>query len=140
MGTPAFPSTGALLSFILLCIFGLSRSHASETVIVNKSFNGREIKVKAGTTIQVELEQPGATGYTWEIQNLDTEHFKTLSVKHVDRGKGGDFVGAPILKTWRIETIRAGKSKLKFLLYRPWEGEKNATDTFVLDVRILGAK
>ncbi len=62
-GVPKLPPTGVLLSFVLLFIFVLPHSYASETVIVNKAFNG-----------------------------LDTEHFKILSVKHVDRGKGGEFV------------------------------------------------
>jgi predicted secreted protein len=109
-------------------------------VIVNKAFNGREIKVRAGAMIQVELQQLGAAGYAWEIQGLDAEHFKVQSVKTEDRKDSGDIVGAPILKTWRIGAIKAGKSKLRFLHYRPWEGEESAVDTFVLNVRIIGTK
>ncbi len=128
------------LSLALVLILVVSHSHGEETVIVNKAFNGKEIKVRPGVTIQVELEQHGAAGYTWEIQELDKEHFKILSVKVADRPDASDIVGAPLMKRWRIEAIKAGKAQLKLLHYRPWEGEKQAVDTFVLNVRILGTK
>ena len=105
---------------------------------VNKSFNGREIKLRMGAAIQVELQQPGATGYSWEIQNLDTEHFKVTKVRTEERKESDDIVGAPIMKIWSITAVKAGKSQLKFLLYRSWEGEDSASDSFVLNVRILG--
>lgn len=126
-----------ILSLALPLILGVSHSHGSETVIVNKAFNGREIKVKVGSTIQVELEQAGAAGYTWDIQGLDAGYFEVLSVKTQIPSGTGDFVGAPILKTWLIHAKKKGKSELRFIHYRPWEGEENAVETFVLKVRIL---
>jgi len=121
-------------------VFVFCPSYGEEAVILNKTSSGREIKVRIGATIQVELEQLGAAGYAWEIQELDKEHFSILGVKTEERPSGADLVGAPIMKTWRIRAIKAGKSKLKLIYYRPWEAEKNAIDTFVLNVRILGAK
>jgi predicted secreted protein len=126
-----------ILSLALPLILGVTHSYGSETVIVNKAFNGREIKVRAGGTIQVELEQAGAAGYTWEIQGLDAKHFEVLSVKTQGPSDTGDFVGAPILKTWLIRTKTKGKSELKFIHYRPWEGKEHAVETFILKVRIL---
>jgi len=126
-----------ILSLALPLVLGVSHSHGSETVIVNKAFNGREIKVRAGSTIQVELEQAGAAGYTWEIQGPDAEYFEVLSVKTQGPSDTRDLVGAPILKTWLIRTKTKGKSELKFIHYRPWEGEQHAVETFILKVRIL---
>jgi len=122
-----------LIVFISL----IAVSFAAETVTVNKDFNGREIKVRTGATIQVELKMAGAAGYMWEIQNLDKKHFEIISVKIDDKKPDGDLVGAPVLKTWLIRATNAGNSKLKFLHYRPWEGEEKAIDEFVLSVRIL---
>ena len=121
-------------------LFGLFLSFSAETVKVNKDLNGKEIRVRTGDTIEVELQEPGATGYSWEIQALDAQHFKLLSIRTEARSNiRGPMVGAPVMKIWSIGALKGGKSKLKFLLYRPWEGEKSAENNFVINVVILGA-
>jgi hypothetical protein len=60
-----------LFSAFSFPLIGISHSYAAETITVNQDFNGKEIKVRMGATIQVQLRQPGATGYIWEIQDLD---------------------------------------------------------------------
>jgi predicted secreted protein len=129
-----------ILASALPLIFVAAVSLASETVIVDNAFNGREIKVRAGAAIQVELKQPGATGYSWEIKDLDKEHFEILNVQTKDLSNNKDIVGAPIAKIWRIKAKSSGKATLKFLYFRSWEGEESAVEKFVLTVRILGAK
>jgi len=126
-----------VLSLSMSFILFISHSDAAETVVVNKAFNGREIKVRAGGFIRVELEQLGAAGYAWAIKDLDTEHFEVLSDETERVPPQGDVTGAPVIRTWLISTKNKGKAVLNFLHYRPWEGEKNASETFVLKVRIL---
>jgi predicted secreted protein len=130
----------AVFALIASLFFGVFHSYSAETVKVNQDLNGREIKVRVGGTIEIKLPQLGAAGYSWEIQDLDTEHFKLVSVKTEDQKNSGDVVGAPVMKVWSVTTIKDGQSSLTFLHYRPWEGEKNATDRFVLNVRILSTK
>jgi predicted secreted protein len=128
----------AMFFFLVLpLVFGLSSACGSETVTVDKAFNGREIKVRAGSTIRVELEQAGAAGYVWEIRDLDREHFEVESVATPGRPDAGDLVGGPVLKTWSIRVKTKGISELRFIHYRPWEGQEKAADSFVLRVRIL---
>jgi predicted secreted protein len=126
-----------LLSLALPLVFGISHSSATETVIVNKAFNDREIKVRAGGLIRVDLEELGAAGYAWAIKDLDKEHFEMVSVQTVGAPPAGDVTGVPVVKTWLFRATKKGASELKFLYYRPWEGEKNAVDSFILKVRIL---
>jgi predicted secreted protein len=113
------------------------RLHAPETVIVNKKFNNREIKVRVGGMIRVELQELGAAGYVWTIQDLDKEHFEVLKVQTDNSRPPGDSTGAPVTKTWLIRSKKEGKSELKFIHCRPWEDAKNASDTFILKVRII---
>jgi predicted secreted protein len=108
-----------------------------ETVIVNKAFNGREIKVRADGFIRVHLEELGAAGYAWAIKDLDKEHFEMVSVQTEGAPPAGDVTGAPVVKTWLFRATKKGATELKFLYYRPWEGEENAVDSFILKVRIL---
>jgi predicted secreted protein len=123
---------------LLLMLFScLSQCYAAETVVVDKAFNGREIKVRAGGFIRLELEQLGSAGYAWAVRDLDREHFEVLSDQIKDIPAKGEMTGAPVVRTWLISVKKKGKAGLRFLHYRPWEGENNASDTFVLKVRIL---
>lgn len=126
-----------VLSLALSLIFGASHSSATETVIVNKAFNGREIKVRAGGLIRVDLEELGAAGYAWAIKDLDKEHFEIVSVQTQGAPPPGDVTGAPVVKTWLFRATKKGATELKFLYYRPWEGDENVVDSFILKVRIL---
>jgi predicted secreted protein len=129
---------GALFPRLLLALIcGISCSHGAETVIVNKKFHNREIKVRVGSTIQLELEELATAGYAWTIQNLDTAHFEVLKVQTKSTPSKGDLAGASIVKTWQIRPIKQGQSELKLLHHRVWEDEKAASDAFVLKVRII---
>jgi predicted secreted protein len=125
-----------ILNFMIILLTAPS-GYGAESVIVNKDFNGREIKVRTGGTVQVELEQAGAAGYTWEVQDLDQKYFELLGVETRGRPEPGALQGAPVLKVWRFRAKKEGKSELRFLHYRPWEGEKKAAESFHLKVRIL---
>jgi len=128
----------AMPMILVLALFiGFSICDAVETVVVDKAFNGREIKVRTGTMIKVELEQAGTAGYTWEIEDLDKKHFEVVSVKTPEPPEKPDLVGAPIIKTWLIIAKEKGRSELRFIHFRPWEGKEKAADTFVMKVRII---
>jgi len=126
-----------LLVFMLSFVCGLSLVRGEVTVGVDKAFNGREIKVRSGDMIRVELDQLGSAGYTWEIQGLDDRHFEVVSTKTSERPQNTDLVGAPVKKAWLIRTREKGKTELRFIHFRPWEGKEKAADTFVLKVRII---
>ena len=126
-----------VVSLVVPLVLFLADAYGAETVVVNKAFHGREIKVRAGGLIRVELEELGSAGYAWSIQDLDREHFEVLKAGTGEAPPPGDITGAPVVKTWLIATKKPGKATLRFLHYRPWEGEKSASETFVLKVRIL---
>jgi predicted secreted protein len=130
--------TFAILGAMILSVLTpLIHTCHAEIVVVNKAFNGREVKVRLGGLIRVELEQLGAAGYIWAIQDLDTEHFQVLSDETQEVNPKSDVTGAPVLRSWIIQTKGKGRSELRFLHYRPWEGQEKASESFVLKVRIL---
>jgi predicted secreted protein len=129
-------------SFLLSSLFAFLTfispvSYGSETVVVNKSFDKREIKVKVGGMIRVELEELGAAGYVWKLQNLDKDHFENPDVRTRGTPPEDDVTGAPVMKSWLIRCRKTGQSQLRFIHYRPWEDEKTASETFSLRVRIV---
>lgn len=123
--------------FASALLFNSSYSYGTETVLVNKAFHNREIKIRAGGLIRIDLEELGSAGYTWEIKNLDKEYFEVVSIETESTRPSGDITGKPVIKTFLIRTKKPGKTELRLLHYRPWEGEKNAVDRFSLRIRIL---
>ena len=128
-------------SFILVLAFSLillnSQLFADEMVSVNKDFNGREIKVRAGGVLRLELEEFGSAGYSWIIQDLNRELFEIVNVQTENPPPPSDVTGKPVVKTWMIRAKKAGKGEIKILQYRLWEGKEKAADSFFLKVRIL---
>ncbi len=117
--------------------WGDSHLFAAETVVVNKQFNQREIKVKIGGSIRVELEELGSAGYTWKISKQDESYLSSPKVENKGTPPKDDMTGAPVLKTWTFQAKKAGQTELRFIYFRPWEDEKTASDTYVLRVRIV---
>jgi len=126
-----------LLVFMLSFVCGLSIAHGEVMVNVDKAFNGREIKVRSGDMIRVELDQLGSAGYTWEIQGLDDKHFEVVSMKTPEPPQKTDLVGEPVKKVWLVRTKEKGKRSLRFIHFRPWEGKEKSSDSFVVKVRIF---
>ena len=122
---------------VLAFLVGFSLCDAVETVVVEKFFNGGEIKARSGSMIRVELEQAGAAGYTWEIQDLDKKHFEVVSEKTSEPPEKPAFAGGPVKKTWLIRAKKKGKSEFRCMYFRSWEGKENAADAFVLKVSIF---
>lgn len=123
-------------SLALSLIAGLSSSWGSETETFKKADSGKEITVRAGDVIRIELQQAGATGYLWDPHDLDTEHFEVVCVE-TRAAVTPEITGAPVVKIWSIKGLKEGKSEMRFFYYRPWKDIKNALDQFVLKVRIL---
>jgi predicted secreted protein len=91
-------------------------------MIATKADNGREMT--ASGMLRIELQQAGAAGYAWEIQDLDTAHFQVLEAGATDRSVSQkNFFGAPIGVRWVLRDKRVGSAHLRLLHYRPWEGK-----------------
>jgi predicted secreted protein len=60
-----------------------------------------------------------------------------MSVKTPEPPEKSDLVGGPVKKTWLIKAREKGKTELRFLHFRPWEGKEKAVDSFILKVRIV---
>lgn len=127
----------ALLSLVISLVCPIYGSLGTETVIVDEAFNKREIKVKIGSFIQVELKEFGTAGYSWKIQDLDGDYFKVVKEETVAPPQSEDVTGAPITRKWLIRTLKEGKSMVNILHYRSWENPESASDSYTLKIRII---
>lgn len=104
------------------------------TIILTKQDSGKEIEVRLGDIIQIELQEMGGAGYQWHLQDLDADcvRFVSEETKVPSQGK----VGAPALGIWKFEVIKQGSTEIQMDHYRPWEGIKRSTDHFSVRLNI----
>ncbi len=130
--------------FILILILTLSLSSVCiameskverDKMILGKQDSGRELTVKAGDTIRIELEAIGGTGYWWYINTLDATHLELLSEESrviSEKGK----TGAPVMDIWRFKTLKKGSAEIRLDYYRRWEGLERAVEHFTIKLTI----
>lgn len=109
-------------------------TNKERTNIVKKQDNGKELKIKCGDIIQIELEGMGSAGYWWYVDNLNSEYLEFLSeeTRAISEGK----IGAPILGIWRFKAHKKGYAEIKMDYYRKWEGIEKAVEHFLIRLNI----
>lgn len=103
-------------------------------VILTKQDNGKEITLKVGQVIQVQLEGIGGTGYWWYVENLDPRYWELLSEK--TRAASDGRVGGPVLGLWTFRAKEPGTAEIAMNYYRTWEGAAKALDHFGVRIKI----
>ena len=92
--------------FLSICIAMMIGSmvtplFGAEVTVVRKEDNGKTIVINHETVIQIELEEKGATGYQWEFDEVDIQHFEILATE-VRPTAPKALMGAPVAKTWKL--------------------------------------
>jgi len=99
------------------------------TAVITKSDNNKNIMVRPGDLVQIELKVQGGTGYTWDIEKMNVDCFEIIKVESkydVDEGAAG----RPVTKIWKLKIRNKCDTPIKFILYRIWEGKEKAIDNF----------
>ncbi|MDO9531890.1 MAG: protease inhibitor I42 family protein [Deltaproteobacteria bacterium] len=125
--------TGLMLSPSLLLA-------ADATITVTKEQGGREITLKVGNILLIELPGQGGTGYSWSVEEACAPYVKlmdhTTRQPKEDRLGGPVRVGGPVMHVWRFKAEKPGACEIKMAYYRPWEGVGKAVDHFVIKLHI----
>ena len=131
------------LTWLLLTGLMLSPSPllaADATVTVTKEQAGREITLKVGDILLIELPGKGGTGYSWLVEETFAPYLKLLDHTtrqlQEDQPGGPVRVGGPVMQVWRFKAAQPGACEIKIAYYRPWEGVGKAVDHFRLKLRI----
>jgi len=114
--------------------FAEERIGDEKTVVLGKKDSGKQIDVKVGEVVEVELEAMGTAGYQWFVESLDQETLKFVSeeVRTLHPGR----LGAPVLMVWKFEVIKEGFTEIGMDHYRSWEGKEQSTDHFSVTLNI----
>jgi predicted secreted protein len=104
-------------------------------VILQKEDSGREVVVKSGDVIQIELSGSGGTGYWWHVTKMDSKCAELVS-EETKAPPDKKLLGAPTKGTWRFKAKEPGKTDLIMKYYRVWEGQEKAVDEFSVILNI----
>jgi predicted secreted protein len=99
--------------------------------------NGSRLESHIGEEIQIELQGAGGTGYAWYFDELDNNFFELIGKGRKVQEKSRDLVGSPTLYTWILKPKKIGKSVIKMIYYRIWEGKDKAIRQFVVEIDII---
>ena len=122
-------------TLFLLPLFSFSQT--ATAIIINKQDREKEIIIQAGTIFQIQLEEKGGTGYTWEFDKLNNEYFELLNVETKSSARKERYTGNPILKIWHLKARQKGTAELTLYYYRPWEDKNKAVDRFHIKFKIM---
>ena len=107
---------------------------ADAAITVTKEQGGREIALKAGDILRIELPGTGGTGYSWSVKVAGAPNLKLLD--ETTRQLKENLPGGPVMHLWRFKAEKPGACEIKMAYYRPWEGAGKAVGHFVVKVHI----
>lgn len=125
------------LAWLLLTCLILSPSPllaADATITVTREQAGREIALKVGDILRIELPSRGGTGYSWLLQATGAPCLKLIS--ETTQPVGESRPGSPVMQVWRFTAALPGACEIKLAYYRPWEGVGKAVDHFHLKLHV----
>jgi predicted secreted protein len=125
------------ITWLLLPLLMLSPSTllaAEATITVTKAQGGREIALKVGNILQIELPGSGGTGYSWLPEETFAPDLKLMDQATRQLKEG--LVGGPVMQIWRFKAEKPGATEIKMAYYRSWEGVGQAKDHFRIKLRI----
>jgi predicted secreted protein len=107
---------------------------ADATVTVTKEQGGREIALKVGNILLIELPGKAGTGFSWVAEETFAPCLKLMD--QTTRQLKESLPGGPVMQVWRFQAVKPGACEIKIAYYRPWEGVGKAVDHFRLKLHI----
>ena len=107
---------------------------ADATLTVTKEQAGREIALKVGDVLLIELPGKGGTGYSWFAQASGAPYLKLMDQTTRQLKEG--LLGGPVMQVWRFQAEQPGICVISLAYYRPWEGVEKAVDHFRFKLHI----
>ena len=125
------------ITWLLLIFLMLSQSTllaAEATITVTQAQGGREIALKVGNILQIELPGSAGTGYSWVAEDTCAPYLKLMdqATRQLKEGR----LGGPVLQIWRFKAEKPGATEISMAYYRPWEGIGQAKNHFRIKLRI----
>jgi len=107
-------------------------SQTDDPLRVDHRFDGREVVVRLGQTLELSLSENPTTGFGWELGETGAPAC-ALRDSAFDAPAGGFGKGGT--RRWRFEAVQAGTGRITLAYRRAWE-DKPPTRAFRLSLRV----
>jgi predicted secreted protein len=126
-------------SFLCASIASANSNLKGDIVLLNKQDNRKEINVRIGEVIRIELERYASTGYEWYPDKSYGEYLELIGegTEDIKKSHAKGMVGAPVRRWWELRAFKKGEAEISIYLYRDWEGREKSVDSFKIKVKIL---
>jgi predicted secreted protein len=91
-----------------------------------------KLRVQAGETFEVALDEPAATGHRWQLADAG-EGIELLDERY-EPPSSASGLGAAGRRVVKLRVAGSGRHVLKFVLIRPWETRPAAEHDVEVDV------
>ena len=99
---------------------------------IDESFDGQQIDVPAGESLEINLKENPTTGYTWHLSGNPGPHLVLEETTFIPADANRP--GQPGIHRWRLKASKSGTAKLDVEYQRPWESSSNRKLTFTVQV------
>nr|QNO49390.1 hypothetical protein ICHGDBFH_00045 [Methanosarcinales archaeon ANME-2c ERB4] len=99
--------------------------------------NNLDIIIETDETFNISLTSNPSTGYEWEIQECN---YSVLEL--ADSHYGSPEYSSPPppgtagWQNWTFRGLKDGKTTLRLVYWRPWEGEESIIDVYTLNITV----
>jgi len=125
-----------LLVIIVLCCFICPHVTADDESY-RMSDNNSDISIEIDETIDISLESNPTTGYDWDIKECNYSVLELVNTGYeTAENQTPPLEGAGGLRNWTFMGLKDGKTTLKLVYWRSWEGEDSIVDEYLLHITV----
>ena len=95
--------------------------------------DGRDVAIRVGQVLVVDLEAAPTTGYRWEVEGAGAACLRQSGEPEFE-SKAPFLLGAPAQQRIRLEVVAAGRCTLTLVYRRPWETGKAPAKTYTVSL------
>jgi predicted secreted protein len=110
----------------------------SDKINLKMNYNGRQMELTKGQTLNVTLEANPSTGYSWEVVELNNNILRQIGEPEYQQISNftseQPIVGVPEMQIFRFEVVNTGQTTLKLAYRRPWEKDIAPLNNFSINL------
>jgi len=122
------------IALIILALFTAEGCGKSDTAPIRVT-GDREVSVRQGAEIKLELEANPTTGYTWRVKEAEEKGVLEMD-GDPEYAPASDRIGSGGIQTYTFKTLRRGRENIILEYVRPWEKGKEPARRYTVLVTV----
>jgi predicted secreted protein len=106
---------------------------AGQDIVINADQDGKTVPVQIGGQVRVELAAQMGTGYSWQLQPLESNVAASGAVELVPAPN--PMPGGPEMQVFHLRILSAGTVVLHFEYRQPWNKTAPPAKTFTVTLQ-----